>query len=122
MQEAEGGDRQVTFLATGSELHLAVNARAELAAQGIRAAVVSMPCWELFDRQDAAYRAAVLGAAPRIAIEAALGFGWDRYLGGNGAFIGMAGFGASAPAPLLYEKFGITAAALVAAACQKITR
>ena len=75
--------------------------RAELLAaeQGIDAAVVSMPCWELFEAQDAAYRAAVLGTAPRIAIEAAARLGWDRWIGEDGAFIGMTGFGASAPAP-----------------------
>jgi transketolase len=113
------GPRQVTLLATGSELHLAIEAQAELAKTGIQAAVVSLPCWELFEEQPQAYRDAVLGTAPRIAIEAAIGFGWERYLGNEGVFIGMQGFGASAPAPTLYERFGITTAAVVAAA-QKI--
>jgi transketolase len=114
--EAEGA-RQVTLLATGSEVHLAVQARAELAKNNIQAAVVSMPCWELFDQQEPDYKAQVLGTAPRVACEAASGFGWSRYLNGAGcAFIGMTGFGASAPAPVLYEKFGITTAAIVAAA------
>ncbi len=77
--------------------------------QGIAAAVVSMPCWELFEQQDFAYRADVLGSAPRIAIEAAARMGWDRWIGESGVFIGMDGFGASAPAPDLYRRFNITA-------------
>jgi transketolase len=68
-----------------------------------------MPCWELFAAQPVAYRKAVLGAAPRIAVEAAVEFGWERWLGEGGVFVGMSGFGASAPAPRLYEHFGITA-------------
>ena len=75
-----------------------------------------MPCWELFERQPDDYRAAVLGDAPRIACEAAAGFGWTRWTGEGGGFVGMGSFGASAPAPRLYEHFGITAAALVEAA------
>ena len=76
-----------------------------------------MPCWELFDAQDAAYRTQVLGeGCLRIGIEAAVSFGWERYLGEGGAFIGMPGFGASAPAEELFEHFGITAEAAVAAA------
>lgn len=120
LQDVEG-ERQVTLLATGSEVHLAVEAQAELARQGIKAAVVSMPCWLLFEEQTADYKAQVLGTAPRIAIEAAIGFGWERYVGDKGIFIGMNGFGASAPAPVLYEKFGITTAAIVAAA-QKLVK
>ncbi len=115
LREADG-DRNVTLLATGSELELAVEAADMLAKDGIKAAIVSMPCWELFERQDKAYRAKVLGDAPRIGIEAACGFGWDRWLGENGHFIGMSGFGASAPAGQLYEHFGITANAMAAAA------
>jgi transketolase len=75
-----------------------------------------MPCWELFEAEDAIYRNQVLGAAPRVAVEAAVRFGWDRYLGPNGAFVGMSTFGASAPAPKLYEHFGITPAKVAAAA------
>ena len=75
-----------------------------------------MPCWELFERQSEDYRRAVLGSAPRVGIEAALRFGWDRWLGERGAFVGMNGFGASAPAGELYKHFGITAEAVVAAA------
>jgi transketolase len=115
LREAEGG-RDVTLLATGSEVELAVNAAEKLKAEGIKAAVVSMPCWELFEEQPADYQAKVLGSAPRIAIEAAGRFGWDRWIAGNGTFIGMNGFGASGPAPKVYEKFGITVDAVVAAA------
>ncbi len=110
------GPRDVTLIATGSEVHLAVAARAELAEAGIRAAVVSLPCWELFALQDAEYQAAVLGEAPRVGVEAALGFGWERWLGPRSAFVGMTGFGASAPAEHLFAHFGITAAAVAAAA------
>jgi transketolase len=80
-----------------------------------------MPCWSLFDEQDAAYRSTVLGAATvRVAVEAALRFGWDRYLGDHGAFVGMRGFGASGPADALYRHFGITPDAVVAAARNKL--
>jgi transketolase len=117
LAEAEGGPRRVTLLATGSEVALAVAARERLQAEGIPSAVVSMPCWELFDAQDAAYRAAVLGpGTARVAVEAALRFGWDRYLGESGGFVGMTGFGGSGPADALYELFGITASAVVAEA------
>jgi transketolase len=118
LAEAEGGERQATLIATGSEVSLALKARELLAAQGIRAAVVSMPCWSLFDRQTAKYRKSVLGAArlPRVAVEAGIEFGWERYLGGKGAFVGMSGFGASAPATDLYRHFGITPEAIAEAA------
>ncbi len=78
-----------------------------------------MPCWELFEAQPVAYRESVLGSAPRVAVEAAVGFGWERWLGPNGAFVGMQGFGASAPAAKLYEHFGI-APANVAEAARKL--
>ncbi len=94
-----------------------MQARDLLQAEGIGARVVSMPCWELFEQQDAEYRASVLGDSPvRIAIEAGCRHGWDRYIGAEGVFIGMSGFGASAPAPELYQHFGITAEAAAAAA------
>jgi transketolase len=115
-----GGKRGVTLLATGSEVHIAVAARDVLKDKGIAAAVVSLPCWELFDQQDDAYRAAVLGTAPRIAIEAASPFGWERYVGSDGAVVGMTGFGASAPAEDLYRHFGITAEKVVAAALARV--
>jgi transketolase len=114
LAEAEGS-RAATLIATGSEVSLAMAARASLAKDGISVAVVSAPCFELFGQQDAAYREEILGDAPRIGIEAAGGFGWERWLGVNGIFIGMHGFGASAPAEALYEHFGITEAAISAA-------
>jgi transketolase len=112
--------RQVTLLATGSEVEIALAAAKTLAAEGVAAAVVSMPCWELFRAQSPDYRRAVLGDAPRVAVEAALRFGWDEWLGADGAFVGMTGFGASAPAGQLYEHFGITADAVAAAAREVI--
>ena len=111
-----GAERQATLLASGSEVSIAVEAQALLKAEGIEAAVVSMPCWELFERQPDDYRASVLGDAPRIACEAASGFGWTRWTGDGGGFVGMKSFGASAPAPHLYEHFGVTAAAVADAA------
>jgi len=108
MREADGG-RDVTLLATGSEVALAVEAAQVLAQDGIRAAVVSMPCWELFRAQPREYRESVLGAAPRVGVEAACALGWHEWLGGAGRFVGMDSFGASAPAGQLYAHFGITA-------------
>jgi transketolase len=110
LEEASGGKRDVTLLATGSEVGVAMEARAVLAKDGVQAAVVSMPCWELFASQPVSYRDAVLGRVPRVAAEAAIGFGWERWLGDGGVFVGMEGFGASAPASKLYEHFGITPA------------
>ncbi len=109
--------RQVSLLATGSEVGLAMAAREMLARDGIQAAVISMPCWELFEDQDASYQESVLRTdCPRVAVEAAIRQGWDRYIGRNGAFIGMNSFGASAPAGELYKHFGITAEAVATAA------
>ena len=116
LQEAACGPRQVTLLATGSEVALALEARAQLEAQGTGTAVVSLPCWELFDAQDPAYRTQVLGTGVRVAVEAAGRFGWDAYLGSRGSFIGMTGFGASGPADALYRLFGITADKIAAEA------
>ncbi len=110
------GKRDVTLIGTGSEVMLAVEAAKALETEGIKAAVVSMPCWERFAAQDEAYRNAVLGSAPRVGVEAAAEFGWSKWLGPNGAFVGMHGFGASAPAQDLYKHFGITAEAVAAAA------
>ena len=113
--EPEGG-RDVTLIGTGSELALAVTAAKTLAEEGIKAAVVSIPCWELFAAQGKSYQDAVLGKAPRVGVEAAVPFGWERWLGSDGVFIGMHGFGASAPGPDLYKRFGVTADAVAAAA------
>ena len=106
------------MIASGSEVHLAVAARELLAKDGISAAVVSMPSWELFAAQDDAYREQVLGGdgTVRVACEAASGFGWERWLGTRGTFVGMKGFGASAKAADLYKHFGITAEAIADAA------
>jgi transketolase len=122
LAETASRKRDATILATGSEVGLAMEARALLAKDGIEAAVVSMPCWELFAAQPVAYRDAVLGQAPRVAVEAAVGFGWERWLGQGGAFVGMQGFGASAPAPKLYEHFGITPAKVADAARNLLSR
>ncbi|WP_300708898.1 transketolase [Limnohabitans sp.] len=119
LHEAACGPRQVTLLATGSEVLLAVQAREALEAEGIATAVVSLPCWELFNGQDAAYRQSVLGDATqgvRVGIEAAVRQGWDAYLGIDGGFVGMTGFGASGPADALYKLFNITPEAVVAEA------
>ena len=115
LAEAEGA-RRVTLLATGSEVSLAMAAREALAKDGIAAAVVSMPCWELFERQPEDYRNTVLGTAPRVGVEAAVRFGWDRWLGPRSAFIGMSDFGASAPGEAVYQHFGITAEKVAEAA------
>ncbi len=110
------GDRDVTLIATGSEVSIAVRAADLLASEGIAAAVVSLPCWERFEARDDDQRLRVLGTAPRVAVEAAARLGWDRWIGQGGAFVGMTGFGASAPAARLYEHFGITPEAVAARA------
>ncbi len=123
LEDAEG-DRDVTLLATGSEVAIAAEARAVLATRGIRAAVVSMPCWSLFERQEPAYRASVLGpeGGVRVGIEAGMKFGWERWLGFDGPFVGMNGFGASGSAEDLYRHFGITAEATADAAQAALER
>jgi len=114
---AGGKDPQVTLMASGSEISVAMEARATLEAEGIGARVVSVPCMELFEQQSAATKADVLGDTPvRIAVEAAMQMSWDRYLRPQDIFIGMDDFGASAPAPQLFQHFGITADAVCAAA------
>jgi len=119
LAEAEGA-RQATLIATGSEVPIAMAARDRLAADGIAVAVVSLPCWRLFEQQDAAYRAEVLGGAPRVGIEAAAEFGWDKWLGPDDTFIGMSGFGASANYEDLYKHFGLTPEAIVAAVRKRL--
>ncbi len=120
LAEADGV-RQVTLLATGSEVAIAMEARMALAAEGIAAGVVSLPCWELFAQQDESYRAAVLGTVLRVGIEAGVAMGWERWLGADGIFIGMSSFGASAPFQELYKHFGITADAIVAATKKRLS-
>jgi transketolase len=108
----------VILIGTGSEVGIALKAYEALAADGIRGRVVSMPSWELFERQPAAYKESVLPSSvtARVAVEAGVRNGWERYLGDRGIFIGMSSFGASAPEEVLYNKFGITFEAVIAAA------
>jgi transketolase len=110
LAEADGGEPDVILIATGSEVQLALAAREELQAGGIGARVVSMPCWELFDRQPQTYRDEVLppSVRARVAVEQASTLGWDRYVGDGGAVVGMQTFGASAPLKQLLVKFGFT--------------
>jgi transketolase len=112
------GTPDVILFATGSEISLCVAAREQLAAEGVRTRVVSMPCWELFEQQDAAYRQSVLGeaATARVAVEAGIEQGWERYIGPRGRFVGMTGYGASAPGGELFKYFGITTENVVAQA------
>ncbi|SFM10108.1 transketolase [Bradyrhizobium sp. NFR13] len=119
--EPEGG-RDVTLIATGSEVSIAIAAAKLLDDDGIRAAVVSAPCFDLFRQQTGEYRAAILGSAPRVGVEAAIEGDWARWLGDGGEFVGMTGFGASASADDLYREFGITAAAVATAAMRCIAR
>ncbi len=116
-----GHPAQVTIFATGTEVPVALAARDQLEADGIGARVVSVPCFELFEAQPADYQEALIGETPvRVAIEAGVRQGWDRFIGSDGAFVGMTGFGASAPDKVLYQHFGITAEAIVAAAKAKL--
>lgn len=107
-----GAERKATIIATGSEVSTAVAAQSLLREKGIETAVVSMPCTELFDAQEEKYRQQVLGNAPRIVVEAASPFGWNKYLNGKGETIGIDGFGASGPAGEIYKHFGITPEAI----------
>ncbi len=113
LHESACGTRKVTLLATGSEVALAVAAREQLEADGIATAVVSLPCWELFNAQDDSYRKSVLGCGVRVGVEAAVRQGWDSYLGLDGDFVGMTGFGASGSADSLYKLFNITPEAVI---------
>ncbi|MFM8734338.1 MAG: transketolase [Pirellulales bacterium] len=122
LKDAAGGKPQCILIGTGSEVPICLEAAEKLAAEGIQVRVVSMPSWDLFGEQDAAYRESVLPKAvtARVACEAACGFGWERWLGTRGVFVGMKGFGASAPAPSLYKHFGITPDCVAAAAKQSL--
>ena len=116
VSEAVGGKPQAILIGTGTELALALEAQETLAAQGIAARVVSLPCWEAFDAQDAAYREQVLPASVgvRAAVEAGATFGWERWVGHRDNVVGLDRFGASAPATISYKELGLTAAAIVA--------
>ena len=116
--EASSGKPEVILMGTGSELSLCVEAREQLESEGIATRVVSMPCWELFEDQSKSYREFVLpkNVSARVAVEAGIEQGWQRYLGDAGEFVGMSSFGGSAPYQELYAKFGITVDHVVAAA------
>ena len=120
--DAEGGKPEVILIGTGSELHLCVEAYDKLKSEGIKARVVSMPCTELFDAQDDAYRESVLpaGVTARVSVEMATTYGWERYVGPKGKMIGMHSFGASAPIKDLVKKFGFLTENVVAAAKQAL--
>ena len=111
LADSEKAEPAVILMGTGSEVAICLEAFESLRSAGIPARVVSMPCWEWFEEQPESYRNAVLPANTklRVGVEAGIRQGWDRYIGANGIFVGMTGFGASAPAQQLYEKFGITA-------------
>ena len=118
LADAPGGPPQVILIGTGSEVSLCLEARQKLVAEGVRARVVSMPSWELFEAQPAEYRESVLppDCPARVGVELGTSLGWERYLGCGGRFVGMAGFGASAPANVLMKHFGITVDNIVAQA------
>jgi len=118
LKDAPNGKPACILIGTGSEVQVCLDAAAKLAESGVHARVVSMPSWDLFAEQDAAYQESVLPAAitARVACEAACGFGWEKWIGPRGKFVGMTSFGASGPAPALYKHFGITADAVAAAA------
>jgi transketolase len=121
LREPEDGEAQVVLIATGSEVGLALEAYETLAGKGVKARVVSMPCLERFLRQDRKYRESVVPAdLPKVAVEAAVRWGWDGLIGPDGGFVGMSGFGASAPAEALYEHFNITAEAVVEEALKRV--
>ena len=118
---AASGKAEVTIFATGSEVEIALNARTQLEKDGHPTRVVSVPCFELFEQTSDEYKRVILGDAPvKIAVEAAIRMGWDRFIGIDGIFVGMTGFGASGPIEALYEHFGITADHIVAAAEAKL--
>jgi transketolase len=117
-------DPDVLLLATGSEVSLAMQAHEKLAADGVKAQVISMPCWKLFETQDAAYKESVIPASvkARVGVEAGIDAGWWKYLGSDGEFVGMNSFGASAPGGTCFEKFGITTDAVIAAAKKSMAK
>jgi len=118
LSDATGGKPDLILIGTGTELALCVGAQEKLAADGVKARVVSIPSWELFERQDQAYKESVLPAAvtARVTVEMASTFGWERYAGAKGKIIGMRTFGASAPLKDLLKRFGFTVEKVVATA------
>jgi transketolase len=114
LADAEGGPRQATIFATGSEVAVAIQAREILQDKGVATAVISVPCWELFWKQDHAYRDMIIGrGTARVSVEAATKLGWERFVGEDGGIVGMESFGASGAVGAVFEKFGITAANVV---------
>ena len=124
LRDAPDKKPDLILIATGSEVHIALEASEKLDHKGISARVVSMPSWELFDRQDEKYRGQVLPPEikARIAIEAGISQGWERYVGDMGRIIGLDRFGASAPGKVLYEKFGFTPENVVETALALVKR
>jgi transketolase len=124
LAEAEGGKPQVILMATGSEVYLCIDAYEKLKAEGIRARVVSMPSWDLFEHQDQSYRDQVLppDITARVAVEMASTFGWAQYTGPKGRILGMHTFGASAPIKDLQKKFGFTTEAVLQAARELLAK
>ena len=122
--ESAAGDPDVILIGTGSEVEIALEAGRRLASEGVRVRVVSLPSWELFDREPQAYRDSVLPPAvrARVAVEAGIRLGWEHYVGLEGEIVGIDRFGASAPYKVIYEKFGITAEAVAAAARRLLGR
>ena len=119
LSEAVGGLAAVTLVATGSEVSVALDAQTQLAGKGIRARVVSLPCWRVFDEQTKEYRDSVLSPGlPVVSMEAGTTLGWDRYLGARGVAIGIDHFGASAPGPIALKEFGFTPEHMVEVATQ----
>jgi transketolase len=118
------GEPELILIATGSEVQLALGAHETLSGEGIRSRVVSLPCWEIFDRQDAEYRDEVLppGPAVRVAIEEASTLGWERYVGSDGTIVGMHTFGQSAPFKDVEEEFGFTPDKIAAVAREAVER
>jgi len=115
LAEPAGGARRATLFASGSEVSIALQARQMLQSQGVPTAVVSVPCWELFEQQEAGYQADIVGRGTvRVAVEAAVKLGWERFIGDDGGFVGMSTFGASGPEADLFRHFGITPEAVVA--------
>jgi transketolase len=124
LADAPGGKPDLILLGTGSEVSLCVAAYEQLTKEGVKARVVSMPCWELFEEQDRAYRESVLPPAvkARVSVEQAATFGWDRYVGDGGTSIGMSTFGASAPLKMLQKKFGFSPERVAEAAREQLRR
>ncbi len=118
LRDPEDGEPQVILMATGSEVAIIVEAEGLLASRGVRARLVSMPSWSLFEQQPRAYRESVLPASitARVSIEAAVTLGWDRYVGPQGVMIGVNRFGASAPYKEIYKHYGLTAERVAEAA------